>query len=127
MSVQCWCYQCAGKVVHRNTWRNHGRKDKPDEPLRKKRCLSPPAIAPVAHEDEYEAPQAEPLDDVPFMADPLGLVPDADSSEEEEATIGTLTASEAMLFLLDWMCTHKVRALCSHVSFPAVIIYTFYA
>ena len=35
MSAQCWCYSCAGAVVTRATFRNHGRKTKPDEPIRR--------------------------------------------------------------------------------------------
>ncbi len=34
MSAQCWCYVCAGRVVSRSTFYNHGRKNKPDSPAR---------------------------------------------------------------------------------------------
>ena len=33
MSAQCWCFKCGGIVVVRQTWVNHGRKNKPDAPL----------------------------------------------------------------------------------------------
>ena len=35
MSCQCWCFTCGGRVVARSTFNRHGRKDRPDAPLRK--------------------------------------------------------------------------------------------
>jgi hypothetical protein len=32
--MQCFCYDCAGEIVSRQTFRIHGRKEKPDAPLR---------------------------------------------------------------------------------------------
>jgi len=33
MSAQCWCYDCAGRVVDRKTFIRHGRKSVPDPPI----------------------------------------------------------------------------------------------
>lgn len=110
MSNQCWCFHCAGKVVTRNTFVAHGRKHKPDEPVRKRQCL--PLVS-VAEEVEPAVPLGcfdhddEELEDVSWRHfDPLGL-------GEAMQNLGLdpesrLTAAEATFYFLDWMSTYKV-------------------
>ena len=33
MSAQCWCFSCGVKVMSRNSFLRHGRKDPPDLPM----------------------------------------------------------------------------------------------
>lgn len=89
----------------RKTFVSHGRKDKPDERVRDKPLVSMVSMSEVEddrhvlHSDEVESDE----EDDPFD-DPLGL----DGGESQRTGSAQLSAAEVTLFLLDWMCTHKV-------------------
>ena len=105
MSMQCWCFSCAGKIVVRSTFRAHGRKDKPDEPLRPTAAVAMASMPP-----ESKAVSAGEESDVSDWSDEdaddlLGL--DAPAEEADRAGKAELTVAEVTLFLLDWMCAHK--------------------
>ena len=116
MSAQCWCYTCAGRLVSRNTFANHGRKFRPDEPLRKKPCLplvsmdNDDADVDVDHLD-YETPSDSSDDEQMDEHDPLGLQEEC----EDEARIGRggMSPQGIILWLLDWMSSHKVTDSCA--------------
>ena len=108
MSAQCWCYTCAGRIVVRSTFIAHGRKDKPDEPLREDASIPLESMPEGKVEREVPPDQAEDSlseeEDREF--DELGL---ANATPEEDLIgRGKLSVAEVTLFLLDWMCTHKV-------------------
>ena len=107
MSAQCWCYTCAGKIVVRSTFVAHGRKNKPDEPIRAAACLPmvsmPESDAHAEHEASDEETDSSDDDDIGL--DRLGL--NAPVDEEDCFGKAKLSAPELTLFLLDWMCTHK--------------------
>ena len=71
MSAQCWCFNCAGRVVCRKTYRAHGRKDKPYSPTSKRAriCRPPPSPPPAAGFAFDEAVFVE-----PELLDPLALM-----------------------------------------------------
>ena len=117
---QRWCDSCNGSVVVRQTWRAHGRKDKPDSPKQ------PDAIVPELVSVDPEADEDDPMlqhgellfcnrapgeeytpsdDDSSEEEDPLGLQQQV--SESSRVGRGRLSAAEVTLFLLDWMCSHK--------------------
>ena len=108
MSAQCWCYNCAGRIVSRKTWVAHGRKDKPDEPLEQDEV---DLVSMVDHDEEPPpVPESDSDGDLPpeddIINDALGL--GLDDAGEQQTGRAKLTAAEVTLFLLDWMCTHKV-------------------
>ena len=119
MSAQCWCFTCAGKVVCRKTYVKHGRKDKPDSPVRKRarvrsRTPSPPrdvAAAAFAF-DEVEFVEPELLDPLALLDTSSDSDVDDELDELEEGLQplleGTVTPKEASVLLLDWASAHKV-------------------
>ena len=103
--MQCWCWKCAGKVVHRTTWVRHGSFSKPQGPLAKRACLAPGFGAvgrpvPVdevmgAEEHKNEEEEYEEADESPFLPlNPLGMewppehrrLSDSDSDSEDDET-----------------------------------------
>ena len=105
MSAQCWCFSCAGRVVTRQTFRRHGRKDKPDAPIQPESLgvESMPAVGgPSACYDRDPGSDSS-LDDVDV--DPLGL--SAEVTDGDRTGVGQLSPAEVTLLLLDWMCAHK--------------------
>lgn len=106
MSAQCWCYTCAGRLVSRNTFREHGRKEKPDPPVRKR------PLEMISMADEAEAwghdisVDLEPpdLDDVD-LDDPWATILE---QMEGEIGHGKFSGAQVTLLLLDWCCSHKV-------------------
>lgn len=109
MSAQCWCYNCAGKVVCRNTFKAHGRKNKPDSPIRAGQddpLLVPDDAAPADYDEQYGVPDFSDSDD----DEPL-VYEDPFAGEQDDAPpIGRARMSklEALLTFLDWMCVNKV-------------------
>ena len=111
MSAQCWCYQCAGRIVTRKTFNNHGRKNKPDEPERKIDGLgiSLPELV-VQHADANAL--LEEVDDSTQSEDTSGW-PTDDSTDSEDAGRpsgagrSNLSSQEVLLLFLDWMASHK--------------------
>ena len=104
MSAQCWCFNCAGRIVSRKTFISHGRKDKPDKPIQQQPL-------PLASMDDSDVLTVLEHDEIDFSSDDgtvnaLGL----GGEEEDDSRIGRgkLSASEVTLFLLDWMSTHKI-------------------
>jgi len=108
MVCQCWCYHCTGKLVTRTTFRNHGRKDKPDEPLPKRARILPMDSMP----DNLMQIENLPPDNL-YSEDDLDVSILEGLTDEDGTEIGYagLTALELRLVLLDWMCSHKVRSL----------------
>jgi hypothetical protein len=107
---QCWCYTCAGGIVTRKTFVSHGRKVKPDERVRVVPDLPMVSMPDVSDERKFHISSGDDTDedeDDPFD-DPLGLQTDKDPVRTGKAQ---LSAPEVTLFLLDWMCTHKVLLL----------------
>ena len=110
MSAQCWCFACAGRIVSRKTWINHGRKDKPDDPLPEQEQVQLLSM----DQDEIESSPAFPSSDTEMSSDEecavnaLGLGQEAQNDCSQGAGKAQLTAPEVTLFLLDWMCSHKV-------------------
>ena len=108
MSAHCWCYVCAGRIVTRQTYTRHGRKDKPDEPVQQASlAVDSMALPPEAHhvehaEDEHKG-ELSPDD---AHTDPLGLLEEVDDSARTGRS--KLSPAEVTLLMLDWMCTHKV-------------------
>lgn len=118
---QCWCYTCAGGIVTRKTFVNHGRKDKPDERVRVVPDLPMVSMPDLPDERKVHLTDDEDTDedtDDPFD-DPLGLAVDEDPQRTGKAQ---LSSAEVTLFLLDWMCTHKVNHICRHNRFSIDII-----
>ena len=104
MSAQCWCFSCAGKIVVRSTFRAHGRKDKPDEPLRPKAAV---AMASMPPESEALSGEESEVDDWSDEDAPDLLGLEAPADDADRVGKAELTVSEVTLFLLDWMCAHK--------------------
>lgn len=111
MSAQCWCYSCAGRVVTRQTWTIHGRKDQPDRPVVEAECRSLPLLS-LAEGGSWLGPAPEVSSssdeeelESSYSQDPLGLGLPRDS--ENEIGKGKLTAAEVTLLLLDWIHSHK--------------------
>ena len=114
MSAQCWCYTCAGRIVTRKTFISHGRKNKPDAPVRKAPPLpmvSMPDVGDETHDVHAHVLEEEDSDDeVDPFEDPLGL---ADDDTALRSGSAQLSAAEVTLFMMDWMCTHKVSLKCA--------------
>ena len=122
MSAQCWCFNCAGRVVCRKTYRAHGRKDKPDSPTSKRACICrPPPSPPPAAGFAFD----EAVFDEPELLDPLALLMTSsdeevdDELDEFESVLqplvqGVVTPRQASVLLLDWASAHKVtdKAIC---------------
>ena len=105
MSAQCWCFHCAGKVVSRNTFKNHGRKFKPDPPIRKRK------IDMVSMPDDNEDQECHPVND---NEDPVQIETDeawgrvfSRTDNTHEFGRGNLNSRQVLMLLLDWMCSHK--------------------
>ena len=127
MPIQCFCFRCAGKRVHRATFWRHGRKSKPDPPVQ---------VAPVNMVSMVEAKEETETDNEASDSNSDGEDADDDrSNEQDEAEddcpneedeldatelfgrlcsedIGAdgraeLDAPETVLLFLDWMCTNK--------------------
>jgi hypothetical protein len=131
MSAQCWCFDCSGKIVSRQTFYTHGRKHKPDPPA------NPPAQAvPGVTLTDLESPglhrypgyrsqsghiqcgsdsSSDESDyDPSCVHDQLGMAllraqdRQSASNSESVASIPKLTGPEAMLLLLDAQSAHKL-------------------
>ena len=111
MLAQCWCYQCAGRIVTRKTFNNHGRKNKPDEPERKIDGLGISLPEVVAQHADADA-SLEEVDDSTQSEDTSGW-PTDDSTDSEDAGRpsgagrSNLSSQEVLLLFLDWMASHK--------------------
>jgi hypothetical protein len=111
MSAQCWCFHCAGRIVTRNTFVNHGRKQKPDPPRENPVVPLVSMPMPLVPQDVYEqgpfVPEHSSSEDSDQdIEGAFDLGPRGD--EETTTGRGELTAREVTLLLLDWMATHKI-------------------
>ena len=105
MSCQCWCYTCYGRLVCRNTFIEHGRKDRPDPPTRK-RPLEMLSMQSQSNEmDDLFLNDDEVLIDQEEEPDPWGNLLEGLEGEIGE---GKLSVGQVTLLLVDWMSTHKV-------------------
>lgn len=109
MSAQCWCYTCAGKIVSRNTFKNHGRKFKPDPPVRKRK-IDMVSMDVNSEEEKYDS--SDDVDD--DECEDVRVPPDVAwhrvfAKADGDVTFGRggLTARQVLMLLLDWMCSHK--------------------
>jgi hypothetical protein len=104
--AQCWCRDCKGRVVDRRTYVRHGRKDRPDEALRKKRCIELRCPDPSnlcegnddTDSDDDEGDEGEEEEVLEYVEeDPLGLLPahHARLREAREARLGGLAPSDS--------------------------------
>lgn len=105
MSAQCWCFTCAGRVVSRNTFAAHGRKERPDPPTRKRPLemlsMDDASDAGLEASAELEPPSIDDVD----LDDPWAYILE---HMEGEIGQGKLTGAQVTLLLLDWCSSHKV-------------------
>jgi hypothetical protein len=123
--AQCWCYNCGGVIVSRQTFANHGHKDKPDEPEPDDpiRLVSydsdidddmPPLTSGSDDDDDYESDSE---------SDNSAWETDSDSDddqlrgEDDEAPCandnkstgrGQLNRHDVTMLILDWIACRKV-------------------
>ena len=127
--AQCWCYKCAGRIVCRMTYRMHGRKDKPDSPIRRPlpapasapdMSVEPPELSLGQSGDEGDDSTVYSSSDSDIDSDnecnildgwPVGVEDDAQHENEANGDgVGRskLTPQEILVIFLDWMLAHKV-------------------
>jgi hypothetical protein len=125
MSAQCFCYDCAGAIVCRKTYYNHGRMDKPLSPV----PLSSEVLGfddedysgmPALYSDSegYSSSDDdgwdEDEDDSSDDGEDSRLPQEPANADEEEADDkkftgrGKMTRSEIVMCVLDWIACRKV-------------------
>ena len=111
MSMQCWCYHCAGCLVTRKTFISHGRMDKPiiAQPAQE-HVIAMDSMPPVGNEpDSDESSDYSSSDsdsDEEMDGNALGLGMEADAEGPAVGPAG-LSVKEVVLLMLDWMTSHK--------------------
>ena len=116
MSVQCWCYHCAGRIVARATFIRHGRKVRPDAPVmavEDQPLELEPALAPIEPGSGYEASlsPAPEEDAPPTLGDALKAL---NIRGRDGVGGGEITAVDVCILLLDWMHTNKETGNSAH-------------
>ena len=125
--AQCWCYGCGGDLVSRQTFANHGHKDKPDAP----EPDDPIRMVSYDSDDDDEMPPlmsgsedgSDSDDDSENESDNSAWETDTDSDddqlrgEDDEAPCandnkstgrGQLNRHDVTMLILDWIAWRKV-------------------
>ena len=92
-------------MVSRNTFKNHGRKFKPDPPVRKRKT---DMVSMDARSDEEEYDSGADSDDGPGVRVPPEVAWHRVFSKANGDVAfgrGGLTARQVLMLLLDWMCS----------------------
>ena len=106
---QCWCFNCAGRVVDRRTFLAHGRKVKPDSPIRPAEIdLVPIDVA--GELDDAEEVISSDEESVPEeIVDLSELLDEPDESGKSvKVGLAQLSRPEVLVLFLDWITNNKL-------------------